>query len=149
MFRLSRIPDRIGIWKRWFPIVRKFITWRKIHTAGPGSDNIVSHGKVNIRNRTQSVIIEARTTNEQTPYHLPTTPAPLPPYPSSPHHPHELKLLSRFMEAGIMGFWNRNSSFTNKRISGIKYLESGIHNVESTILNSLGSIVETRVIAMF
>lgn len=62
---------------------------------------MVSHAKVNIRNRIHS-IIEARTTNEPTPYHLPPIPAPYP--------LHELKLLSRFMEAGIMRFWNRNSA---------------------------------------
>ena len=31
----------------------------------------------------------------------------------------------------------------------MQYLESGIHNVESTILNCMGSIVEKPVIAMF
>ena len=86
------------------------------------------------------------------------------PLPHYPHPPHELQLLSRFMEAGILGFLNRNSAqgirtpvnnwnpeskFHEQKISGIPYLESGNHNVESTVLNCLGSIVETRVIAMF
>ena len=72
----------------------------KIHTAGPGSDNIVSHAKVSVRNRIHSVIIEERAANEQTPYHLSPSPHPTP-------TPHELKLLSPFMEAGILGFWIR------------------------------------------
>ena len=73
--------------------------------AGKRQYRIACESQYSIRNRTQSVIIEASTTNEQTPYHFPTTPAPLP-----PNHPHELKLLSRSMEAGILGFWNRNSA---------------------------------------
>ena len=42
----------------------------------------------------------------------------------------------------------QSPSFTNKE-SWIQYLEPGIHNVKSTILNCMGSIVETRVIATF
>lgn len=114
---------------------------------------MVSHAKVNIRNRIHS-IIEARTTNEPTPYQLSSIPTPYP--------LHELKLLSRFMEAGIMRFWNRNSAqgiltspnYWNPEskfqrilnpVPGIRNTQGGIH----TILNSLGSIVETHLIAMF
>ena len=46
--------------------------------AGKRQYRIACESQYSIRNRTQSVIIEARTTNEQTPYHLPTTPAPYP-----------------------------------------------------------------------
>ena len=143
MFRLSRIPDRIGIWKRWFPIVLKFITWRKIHTAGPGSDNIVSHGKVNTRNRTQSVIIEARTTNEQTPYHLPTTPAPLPPLLPSPTRAEVVIALYGSRNHGFLGpeFSSRNPNFHQLLESRIQvsltkeYQESSTWNPESTTWN--------------